>query len=64
MEEIMANIVVCAEPSSWQQASRFAEKALGNAELKSFEDLRRRAPIQPLLVFLTNTDYHRLRLLY
>ena len=57
----MASIVVCAEPGSWQQASRFAEKALGDAELKSFEDLRRRAPVQPLLVFLTNTDYHRLR---
>jgi hypothetical protein len=52
----MASIVVCAEPGSWQQASHFAEKALGNAELKSFEDLRRRAPVQPLLVFLTNTD--------
>jgi hypothetical protein len=32
-----------------------------NAEMKSFEDLRRRAPVQPLLVFLTNTGYHRLR---
>src|ERR1700736_3913191 len=57
----MASIVVCVEPGSWQQASRFAQKVLGNAELKSFEDLRRRAPVQPLLVFLTNTDYHRLR---
>ena len=36
-------------------------RVLGDAELKSFEDLRRRAPVQPLLVFLTNTDYHRLR---
>ena len=62
-EEIMASIVVCAEPGSWRQASRFAEKALGDAELKSFEALRRRAPVQPLLVFLTNTHYHRLRLL-
>src|SRR5580704_19015259 len=60
-EKIMATIVVCAEPSSWQQASRFAEKVLGDAELKSFEALRRRAPVQPLLVFLTNTDYHGLR---
>jgi DNA-binding transcriptional regulator YiaG len=59
----MASIVVCAEPGSWQQASRFAQKALGDAELKSFEALRRRAPVQPLLVFLTNTHYHRLRLL-
>src|SRR5260221_805770 len=57
----MASIVVCAEPGSWQQASRFAQKVLGNAELKSFEALRRRPPVEPLLVFLTNTDYHRLR---
>src|SRR6202162_3540210 len=62
-EEIMASIVVCAEPSSWQQASRFAQKALGNAKLKTFEDLRRRAPVQPILVYLTNPDYHRLRAL-
>jgi DNA-binding transcriptional regulator YiaG len=60
-EEIVASIVVCAEPGSWQQASRFADKVLGDAELKSFEDLRRRAPVQPLLVFLTTTDYHSLR---
>jgi hypothetical protein len=40
----MASIVVCAEPGSWQQASRFAQRALGNAELKSFEAIRRRAP--------------------
>jgi hypothetical protein len=57
----MASVVVCAEPGSWQKASRFAEKALGNAELKSFEDLHRRAPVQTLLVFLTNTDYDHLR---
>ena len=57
----MASIVVCADPGSWKQASRFAENLLGDAELKSFEDLRRRAPVQPLLVFLTSTDYDRLR---
>jgi DNA-binding XRE family transcriptional regulator len=61
LEDIMASIVVCAEPGCWRQAGRFAEKALGDAELKSFEALRRRAPVQPILVFLTNTDYHRLR---
>src|SRR5208283_2949415 len=59
----MASVVVCAEPASWQQASRFAEKVLGDAEMKSFEDLSRRVPVRPLLVFLTNTDYHGLRLL-
>jgi len=57
----MAGVVVCAEPGSWQQAGRFAAKALGDAELKSFEDLRRRAPVQPILVYLTNPDYSRLR---
>src|ERR1035438_1386666 len=61
LEDIMASIVVCAEPGCWRQAGRFAEKVLGDAELKSFEALRRRAPVQPILVFLTNTDYHRLR---
>jgi DNA-binding XRE family transcriptional regulator len=59
----MVNIVVCAEPGSWRQAGRFAEKVLGDAELRSFEDLRRRAPVQPILVYLTTPDYHRLRLL-
>jgi DNA-binding XRE family transcriptional regulator len=62
-EDTMADIVVCAEPSSWRQAGRFAEKVLGGAELRSFEDLRRRAPVQPILVYLTTPDYHRLRLL-
>jgi DNA-binding transcriptional regulator YiaG len=62
-ENIMASIVVCAERSSWQQAGRFAAKALGNAKLKTFEDLRRRTPVQPILVYLTNPDYHRLRAL-
>jgi len=57
----MAGIVVCAEPGSWQQAGRFAAKVLGGAELRSFEDLRRRASVQPILVYLTNPDYHRLR---
>src|SRR5258708_35636310 len=57
----MANSVLWDEPGSWNKGSRFAQKVLGNAELKSFDDLRRRAPVQPLLVFLTNTDYHRLR---
>jgi DNA-binding transcriptional regulator YiaG len=57
----MPGVVVCAEPGSWQQAGRFAARALGGAELRSFEDVRRRAPVQPILVYLTNPDYHRLR---
>jgi DNA-binding transcriptional regulator YiaG len=63
LEDIMASVVVCAEPGSWQRAGRFAAKVLGDAELRSFEDLRRRAPVEPILVYLTNPDYHRLRLL-
>src|SRR5512140_1917532 len=57
----MASIVVCAEPSSWQRAGRFAARALGDAELRSFEDVRRRAPLQPILVYLTHPDYDHLR---
>jgi len=57
----MASIVVCAEPGSWQKAGRFAAKALGGAELRSFEDLRRRAPVQPILVYLTHPDYDHVR---
>jgi hypothetical protein len=51
---------VYAEPDSWQQAGRFATKVLGDADLRSFEDLRR-APIQPVLVYLTHPDYDHLR---
>jgi len=57
----MASVVVCAEPNSWQQAGRFATKVLGDAELRSFEDLGRRAPVQPVLVYLTHPDYGHLR---
>jgi DNA-binding transcriptional regulator YiaG len=57
----MANVVVCAEPGSWQRAGRFAAKALGDAELRSFEDLRRSALVQPILVYLTHPDYNHLR---
>ena len=57
----MASIVVCAEPGNWQQAGRFAARVLGDAEPRSFEDLRRRTPVQPILVYLTHPDYHRLR---
>jgi DNA-binding transcriptional regulator YiaG len=52
----MASVVVCAEPSSWQQAGRFAARVLGDAEMRSFDDLRRRAPVQPVLVYLTHPD--------
>ena len=44
----MASVVVCAEPSSLQQAGRFAAKLLGDADLRSFEELRREIPIQPM----------------
>ena len=57
----MGSVVVCAEASSWQQAGRFAARALGNAELKTFEELRRQTPVQPILVYLTHPDYDHLR---
>jgi DNA-binding transcriptional regulator YiaG len=57
----MTGVVVCAERGSWQQAGRFAARVLGGAELRTFEDLRRQAPVQPILVYLTRPDYGRLR---
>jgi len=57
----MTGVVVCAEPQSWQQAGRFATRILGGAELRTFEDLRRRAPVQPVLVYLTHPDYDHVR---
>ena len=56
----MASVVVYAEPGSWQRAGRFATKSLGGAELRTFEDLRRQAPVQPILVYLTHPDYDHL----
>jgi DNA-binding transcriptional regulator YiaG len=60
-EEKMASVVVCAEPGSRQQAGRFAARALGDAEIKSFAELRRKAPVQPILVYMTHPDYNHLR---
>ena len=57
----MASVIVCADPSSWQQAGRFASRSLGDAELRSFEDLRRRAPVRLVLVYLTHPDYDHVR---
>src|SRR5262245_31650789 len=59
----MARVVVCAARASWQQAGRFAEKVLGDVELRSFEDVVRRTPVEPILVYLTHSDYDRLRAL-
>jgi len=57
----MESVVVCADPGSWQQAGRFAARSLGNAELKTFDELRRQTPMQPILVYLTHPDYDHLR---
>jgi len=59
----MATVVVCAEPANLQRAGRFAANTLGDAELRSFEDLRRRTPEQPILVYLTHSGYDHLRAL-
>jgi DNA-binding transcriptional regulator YiaG len=60
-EPSMASVVVCAEPGNWPQASRFAAKVLGDAQLKSFEELRRQKPIVPVVVYLTSPNYTSLR---
>jgi len=57
----MASVVVCAEPSSWQRAGRFADRVLGGAEMRTFEDLHRQTPLEPILIYLTHPDYDHLR---
>ena len=61
LEMKMASVVVCAESNNLPQAGRFADKALGGAEVRSLEDLRRKAPIAPVLIYLTHPDYGQLR---
>jgi DNA-binding transcriptional regulator YiaG len=61
LEVTMANVVVCAEPGSLQTAGRFAAKLLGGADLRSFEDLQREIPMQPVLVYITHPNYDHLR---
>lgn len=56
----MAGVVVCADRGNWQRAGRFAAKALGDVELRTFEELRRRKPVQAILVYLTEPDYDHL----
>jgi hypothetical protein len=60
-ENILASVVLSAEPGRWPQAGRFAAKVLGGAELKSFADLRWRSPVDPILVYLARPDYGHLR---
>lgn len=57
----MASVVVCAEPGSLQQAGRFADRVLGGAEMRTFEDLRRKTPVHLVLVYLTHPDYDHVR---
>jgi DNA-binding XRE family transcriptional regulator len=49
----MAEVVVCATSQDLAQAGQFAEKCLTNAELRTFEDIVRDIPIQPVLLYLT-----------
>jgi hypothetical protein len=54
-------MVVCAARSDWRQASRFAATALGDAELKSFQDILRQKAVEPIVVYWTSPDYANLR---
>src|SRR6516225_7932837 len=57
----MGSVIVCAEPRSLKQAGRFAERALQGAELRTFAEVLRRAPAQPICVYLTHPDYDHVR---
>lgn len=57
----MPEVIVCAEQRSWRQAGQFAAKALGDVELRSFEDVRHRRPVGTILVYLTDPNYQNVR---
>ena len=57
----MASVVVCAQPADWQQAGRFANRVLRGAEMRTIEELRRRVPLEPVLLYLTQPDYDHVR---
>ncbi len=46
-------VVVCATSQDLARAGQFARKRLTNVELRTFEDIVRDIPIQPVLVYLT-----------
>jgi transcriptional regulator with XRE-family HTH domain len=56
----MSSVVVCAMPVSLARAGQFAGRALPNAEVRTFADLLRKAPIEPVLVYLTHPDFDHL----
>jgi DNA-binding XRE family transcriptional regulator len=49
----MTEVVVCATSQDLAQAGQFAKKCLTNVELRTFDDIVRDIPLQPVLVYLT-----------
>src|SRR5260370_5336379 len=58
---IMASVVVCAAPQNVARAGQFAKRQLGQAQVRTFEDLFRNIPRTNVLVYLTHPDYDHLR---
>jgi transcriptional regulator with XRE-family HTH domain len=57
----MASVVVCAASQNMVKAGQFAKNELSEAELRTFEDLFRNAPLTNVLVYLTHPDYDHVR---
>jgi len=57
----MASVVVCAMPVRLARAGQFAGRALPEAELRTFSDLFRQAPVSPVLIYLTHPDFDHVK---
>jgi len=59
----MATVVVCATPLNLTRAGKFAGNTLPDAEVRTFEDLLRKTPAKPVLVYLTHPDFDHVKAL-
>lgn len=57
----MSSVVVCTMPVSLARAGQFAGKALPDAEVRTFADLFRKTPVEPVLVYLTHPDFDHVK---
>lgn len=57
----MATVVVCATPVNLARAGQFAGNTLPDAEVRTFDDLLRKTPVEPVLVYLTHPDFDHVK---
>ena len=57
----MSGVVVCSAPDNLVRAGQFARNTLRGADLRTFEDLLREIPAEPILVYFTHPDFDHVK---